>query len=494
VAAPANNGSQEVVQVSPVGQGQERREFRTAADLLQEYVAAGKFGYLSAGYVRPSERFIDDLTRDLSHDIYQQMMHDPQVASTVNLLVMAVLSKPAELGTGRESDDPDYQQAEAIADFCRWNLANLDRPFPELLDEMVRGMLVNGHKLAEQIYKVYAITPEAGPQIVLSDIKPKPNTAVNFAVDAYNNVVGILYAKPGQPLSQVAFVPQGNGADQQIIPADKFFTLTFRPEDSDPRGHSLLRGAYYPWYVKGQTYGELLAFLARFGSASVWGELSENAQDVTMDATGQLLDTPIPATTFLNSVLQDLKNGAVVTVPAGTKINLLQALGEGTAFFKALALCDIQITKNNTGQSLATEEGEHQSRAAAQVHQDVLGLLTTFLKNIVAASIQRFILKPLILYNFGEQALAFMPSVSLSEVEQQDFAAQANAIANLQRAGYLDPSQYQDIDNMLNLPERVVQEQPPPGQVPSQDQQQPPPQEQQPPDQQNDGGTGGQQQ
>jgi hypothetical protein len=56
--------------------------------------------------------------------------------------------------------------------------------------------------------------------------------------------------------------------------------------------------------------------------------------------------------------------------------------------------------------------------------------------------------------NWGDAAVKLTPMPSLGVTEQRDLPAMMNAIAALQRAGYLHPSQQAGIDDDLNLPSR----------------------------------------
>jgi hypothetical protein len=60
----------------------------------------------------------------------------------------------------------------------------------------------------------------------------------------------------------------------------------------------------------------------------------------------------------------------------------------------------------------------------------------------------------LILFNFGEEALALAPVPTLGRTEQHDFATMAAGIAALESSGYLGESQKPGIDSMLGLPVR----------------------------------------
>jgi hypothetical protein len=107
--------------------------------------------------------------------------------------------------------------------------------------------------------------------------------------------------------------------------------------------------------------------------------------------------------------------------------------------------------------------------AAASVHQDVLSTLIRQGKKAVERMIRNDILKPFIRYTFGEAMVALTPTVTLGNVEQQDFSSMATAIAALTTSQYLDPSQFPKLDQLLNLPPRAEQPTPRPGQPKQQD-------------------------
>jgi hypothetical protein len=56
--------------------------------------------------------------------------------------------------------------------------------------------------------------------------------------------------------------------------------------------------------------------------------------------------------------------------------------------------------------------------------------------------------------NVSAEALHLTPKVSLGTTEEEDKSTKMNAVAALNRAGYLDISQYPGIDEMLGLPAR----------------------------------------
>jgi hypothetical protein len=99
----------------------------------------------------------------------------------------------------------------------------------------------------------------------LRALKVKPIRSVAFVTDAYLNVLGLVGAKPGQTVPAVSDL-----APAEIIPREKFCILSWRPKDGDPRGTSVLRPAYDPWWRKRQTIPEYLKYLAQFAGPSLW--------------------------------------------------------------------------------------------------------------------------------------------------------------------------------------------------------------------------------
>jgi hypothetical protein len=303
-------------------------------------------------------------------------------------------------------------------------------------------------------------------------IKPKPRQHVAFVVDPFLNVVGIMGVQPGPFGGQLSALGSATveADDPRVLPRAKFAVLTFRPADGDPRGTSVLRAAYEPWWRKRQITGEYLAYLAQFAGPSIWATTPEgsDAQPVTDPLGNPIADEPDPdppddlpqdaAPTpeqQLYTALEVFRNGSLLVVPAGTEIHTIEMQGDGEPFLAGLAQADQQVTKAILTQTLATEEGQHQARAAASVHQDVLDTLVRQAKAAVARMLSNDILKPWVRLNYGEPAAAeLVPVPSLGRTEAREVAELMVAVAGLKRAGYLHPSQLPHLDEKLGLPVR----------------------------------------
>jgi len=431
-----------------------------AASAIREYLSGGQ-SLLIASYIRALPRYIDDLSRDFQIDIYEQMLRDPQVRSCLDVLKLSALASGVRLTAAvPEAGASDYQAGQEILAFCQRNLDGLETPLVTVLFDML-DCLAFGNRIAEEVYTIPSGGLDAG-RLCLKSLKPKPRAAYAFVCDAWNNTLGILGLVPGvaTPVLVNAIVSDP-GKIRNLLPRSKFLVLSNRPVDGDPRGTSILRPCYNAWWLKQQTWGEYLKYIAQFAGPSVWATTPENAQPIPeLDADGNVVvdvngdPVQIEPEAALLAALERFRSGSAGAFPFGTELQAINVGGEGAPFLQAIDLYDRQIAKAITGQTLSTEQGQYQARAAAQVHQDILSMATAFVKTLIEEALRRDILVPLVVMNFGEEARRLAPGVSLSETEQSDFAGDAAAIASLMTAGYLDPSQLAELDARLGLPAR----------------------------------------
>jgi hypothetical protein len=437
-------------------------------DPRREYVAGGGYPAAWGPYFQALPRFIDDVTRDFGDDIYERMLFDPQVESSVETLKMAILGGSLSLQPPVDDEHPEWEQAREIADFCEHCLGTLPRPFvSETLYDLLDA-LPFGNRAAEIVLReaepgeTDAFPTLAGRQpLLLSRVKPKPRRSFAYVVDSQWNVLGLSalrFDAPGMTLSGTISNPS------LILPRWKFCILSWGSRNGDPRGTSILRPAYNAWWIKQQIWGEYLKYLTQFGSPSLVGTVAQHATPRgRTDADGnpvlgsdglQVIDYPEDV---LVERLVAYQNGSAIGLPFGTDVKILQATGQGTSvgpFTGAFSVCNAEIEKAITGQSLATNEGEHQARAAASVHQDVLGLPVQHGRSLLEQMVRTDLLCLLVELNFGPEFKRLTPLVSLGDTETQDVAATARAIAALETAGFLHVSQRRPIDAWLGIPVR----------------------------------------
>lgn len=446
---------------------------RTA--LTTEYVAGG-VGIWARDGLRSLPSAFDDLSNDFGADIYERMLLDPQVIAVVNILRAAIIEEGVRLACPVTDDAADgYALGQEIKVFCESVLADLQIPIDDVLWDLLKAIAL-GSRAAEQVYQHKQATTYALPGtapvsrtrqlLVLSALKPKPQGATSFVVDAHMNVQGLLGQQPGQGMTLGMGSLTVASARQlpNLFDRRKFAVFSFRPENADPRGSTVLRPAYTPWWVKQQLWPELLKYLAQFASPSIYAIASEAASKMGITVTNEDgSKTTRSAASVLLDTLLAFRNGTAAAFDYGTILQALETVGDGEPFYRAFTQCDEQITIAVLHQTLATREARHQSRASSEVHQDTLDTIQRQAKRGVCTMVYRDILRPLVEYNYGQRAAQQLtPHCSLGSVEQQDFAGDATAIGVLARSGYLHPSQYPGIDERLGLPVREQSTEPEP--------------------------------
>lgn len=428
-------------------------EPRATRDLEREYTAGGSWPWASSqNALRTLPNAIDDVTQDFGDDIYERMLFDPQVSACTQVMKAGILENgPAISSAVSEKEDVNYDLAKMLADEAEDMFSDMDTPLDDVLWDLLDS-LPFGNKVAEQVFQLGASKTDGKEIYRLWRLKVKPRNATAFVVDAFTNVIGLLAQLPGEPQPyQGSIMLPGDGPVENLLPKRKFAISTFRAKDSDPRGRSILRSAYEPWWRKRQVIPEYLKYISQFAGPSLVGTLAEDATPTPDPNDPTRTVSPVD---IMMAALLAFRNGTAIVVPNGAEVTPIVMQGEGMAFLRALDNCDQQITKAVLTQSLATEEGKHMARAAAQVHQDVLGTLIRQGKRGVARVLRQQILRNWAIYNWGDEAARYAPLVSFGEADQQDIAQLMQGVAALANANYVHASQTPGIDKMLNLPPR----------------------------------------
>ena len=419
--------------------------------LRREYVAGG--GWAWYGQVaRTLPNAIDDVTTDFGDDLYDRMLFDPQISAVNTVWKASILESGLNLTSAiRSRSDVDYDLASEIAD----EAAHMIQEFDGTLDDVLWNMLdcvAFGNKVAEQTYRMQGARKDGRKILVLDKLKVRPRRSTVFAVDIYLNMVGLLIRVPpnASPWSSTMMF----GPDDEpfnLLPPHKFVILNNKPKDNDPRGTSILRPAYSAWWRKQQIVPEYLRYLSQFAGPSLIGYVGPDASPQPDPSNP---GTVITAEQIMLGALQALRNGTAAAFPFGAKVDPLIMQGDGAAFLRAIDHCDQQITKAVLTQELATEEGKHMARAAAEVHQDVLDTLIRQGKLAFGTQIRNQLLKRWVSYNWGDKAAHLAPKVGLGKIVLRDSPALWGSAAQLMGQGYLAPSQMQQLDEQIGLPVR----------------------------------------
>jgi hypothetical protein len=443
-----------------------KTQLQLKEELLWGMSAFGYAGWLGV-YLQSLPQYVDDAQRDFGFDIYERMLKDPAVFSSMQTIKIGILSQGARFIAPADAlpsfrDDPEaqarYERAEEIRSFIESICMNLQQPLEDILGEMLDALSF-GYSVAEKTYEA------RGSKLVLKSLKPKPRRNFAFAVDRYTNLAGLV----GTTDKSSGLMPSllSNVDEESVIPRDKFMILTHAGKGCDPRGSSILRIAYNAWYLKQQVWPFYLKYLAQFGSPSLVGKTPEDAADIeVVDAQGNVVkndDGTPQVLTAEQAMLQQLlafSNGTAIVLPHGSEFDTVESQGDGSAFTNAIDVLDRQIARAILIAIRATMEAQHGSKADSETSQDILADYTKMIQRSLEVAFYRDVIYPTVVMNFGQEAADDVcPYMSLSNVAREDIVETGNMIANLARANVVHPSQYPGIDAMLNLPERDFESQ-----------------------------------
>jgi hypothetical protein len=425
--------------------------------LTKEYVAALVFGPPIAvpGVVGRGKRrltpWIDDLQRGVRYDIYEQMMLDGQVKACVGLLIAGIIGGGCDILPASKPDDPNYKRDTEVADFVRACLFDHCQTsfLYEFLPDMLKAIAV-GNRIAEKVFYPLNESPIRG-KLIYKSLKPKHRRTVAFVVDWFNNILGIANTPYGMLTAE----------DYAVLPKEKFALLIWKPLDSDPRGTSDLRSVYEPWWRKQRLRPQQIRYLDQFASPSLIGILAEatSLRQQIDPKTGQPKIDPVTGkpvyidrSAEMLAALQQFQASSILVIPHGAEVKVVEAAGDGRAFLIALDADNLEIAKSILFATLATEQGPNQGRAASETHSDVVSVNIDYGIGITEAMIRNDLVTPLVDLNYPPGTPS--PQVRMPGANRSDFLAWASAIAKLQMAQYLDPTQYPGLDVMLGLPMR----------------------------------------
>jgi hypothetical protein len=431
-----------------------------AADPTKEYIAQEARMGIWGKMLQSLSWAIDDPSRDFGDDIWNRMSFDPIVSATLTILMASILEDGIRTAPAiTDPKDPRSELSSYINSRAKLMLSRMKTRLSEVAWDMLTGCYL-GNRVGEIVSKY--VEEDGRLFLDIDYIKVKPRHSVAFVVDVYGNVHGLsstINMKKKFTISKNdTFI---DPKDPSILPRDKFWVYSFRPKEGNPLGTSVLRPAFSSWVDKIQTLAERQKHLARYGSPTLIGTVGKDAVPVQiLDAVTNL---PIPGRTIsplaaLYAGLLTVHNGVVMAAPYDTKVDVIEAKGEGGVFDNALTYDNHQIVKTVLTQTLATEDAPHQARAAAQVHQGSIDTIVKQCKQAFAGSFRDDVLLHWVRRNWGEGAIDLVPLVSLGVTEAPDLARMMTAVASLFTVGFFSKSQIPTLDELLNLNARLPEE------------------------------------
>lgn len=426
-------------------------------DLSSQYVASG-LDMLLTQAIAALPRYADDLQQEHGDELYDRMMKDPAVWSVVQMIIETVLQRKVRVEASIEDQlSDDYELANELARFAEYNLNNTARPLVQILSEMLNAFIY-GCCVGEKVGDL-KITAKYGLKMCLTNIVPLARKNYLFVTDRYGNVVGFVIREPGRS------VPSGYVDPQYVLDRDKFAVLSFGVVAGDPRGRSQIRPAYNPWWFKLQTYPRWLKYLQQFSTPSLiiftpaddgddsFVELKDANGNPVIRADG----TTVTMTKEQLALEAGLKfqAGSVMALKGGSQVELVQSDGEGQAFINTIDALNREIMLAIVGNARANLEAKNSSKADSESANDNISRKIDWVQAHVEQMLQRDVVEWLIRMNYpADVADRLMPKVCLVSTDKEDVASLMSAVATLYSSDYLDDSQIEGTDSMLNLPKR----------------------------------------
>jgi len=207
-----------------------------------------------------------------------------------------------------------------------------------------------------------------------------------------------------------------DGSKVRVNTDIKFLLTRRQPSWRQPYGEALLSRLWHPWFFRYNAWRFWMQFVERFGEPLLIG--------ATLDPQRMVEE------------IQSLGYEAVLAVPEGTQVSLMQPHGDGhKVLIEELVK---QVNKTILGQTLTSDVGKTGSYAAAKVHNEVRTDRRDADARLVAGTVQTLINALWLLNGFDGAPPAFAFDTDDKAITPD----QAEAYARLKAAGIRLTEQY----------------------------------------------------
>ncbi|HHT9137372.1 MAG TPA: DUF935 domain-containing protein [Candidatus Wunengus sp. YC60] len=206
----------------------------------------------------------------------------------------------------------------------------------------------------------------------------------------------------------------------EMPPFKSMFHL-HKARSGHPNRQGVLRTAAWMYLFKNYDIKDWVAFAEVFGMPLRLGKYESTASKEDKEA--------------LFEAVRSLGRDAAGVISKATEIEFVEAVkNSGREVYDVLAdFCNSEMSKAILGQTLTTQQGESGSYALGSVHNDVRADLTRSDCEMIAKTLRRDLIRPLVGYNFGWDAP--LPWFKFHYEEPEDLTAEAGQIKTLTEAG-----------------------------------------------------------
>ena len=298
--------------------------------------------------------------------------------------------------------DPDDERDKEIAEFIEAQINGIEGLEDIMLDLM--DAVGKGFAVSEIMWRY------DGGRVVVGDIRSRHQKRFFWdAEDAFK--------------VRTDEVPEG-----MELPGNKFILHRYKARSGHPSRAGVLRVVAWVYLFKNYTLKDWVAFCEVYGMPLRLGKYQPGASEDDKRA--------------LMQALAQIGADAAGIFPDGTTIEFINTeKASSTDLYERLArYCDEQISKAILGQTLTSDSGGG-SYAQSKTHNDVRHDLTVADCKALAATLRRDLIRPLVLFNFGDDTR--IPYIRFDAEESEDLEQTANIIGTLiEKTGLKIPTSY----------------------------------------------------
>lgn len=212
------------------------------------------------------------------------------------------------------------------------------------------------------------------------------------------------------------------------LPSNKFIVHKYKARSGHPSRAGVLRVVAWMYLFKNYNLKDWVAFCEVYGQPLRLGKYAAGASEDDKRA--------------LMQALARIGSDAAGIIPDSTLIDFITTeKASSTDLYERLArYCDEQISKAVLGQTLTSDSGGG-SYAQSKTHNDVRHDLTVADCKALAATLRRDLIRPLVLFNFGDDTR--VPYLRFDAEEAEDLTQTATILSTLIKdVGLAVPTSY----------------------------------------------------
>ena len=206
-----------------------------------------------------------------------------------------------------------------------------------------------------------------------------------------------------------------------LLPANKFIVHKYKARSGHTSRAGILRVVAWMYLFKNYDLKDWVSFAEIYGLPLRLGKYAPGASDSDKAA--------------LMRALIQIGSDAAGIIPDGTSIDFIttEKTSSSDLYERLARYCDEQISKAILGQTLTSDSGGG-SYAQSKTHNDVRHDLTVADCKALASTLRRDLIRPLCIFNFGEDKR--IPYIRFDCEESEDLTQRQSSARSSKRSGF----------------------------------------------------------